>query len=1378
MKRTLFTATLTALTTLVLSSTVLAGGGGPQLPLPKMTIPKIAKPPVIDGTMNPGEWDRAVAATGFVRAFRNNLSDVQTVVWLTYDETYLYVALKNYRGPQSKYQLLSIKGRKPDDGRIVFDMSNEIWFTPPSHPQETYQTLFNAYPGFFDVKMVPSLGNESRSWTAGWKVASSETKEYWIIEARARINAYTPKPITDGAKWRGLFCTDVIGGAGFTAWAPGGAFADIPRHGHLEFQSKAPAVQFTDITSLRTGKAAIPVTVTAGDGPAEVTLEVRIGGATAGEKDLHLSQTLSVAAGKQTKHTFSADIPAASLKSKTVQVSRKSKEKKTVLHGFCELTAKGKDGTLLSHQIFPFDRDGYVLQPPATTLSTPYGDKPFGLRAMYAPLSKKLVCKVDRFYLPNRETIVGGVARVHDPDGELIAEEAIAPFYYDYSEFPIDLKDANPPILDDARSAENRVVQTENKAIAAKNKKRVKKGEAPLPTKPLPHPPAHYSIEVELTRADGSIAATQTETVNVQGFDAQWLHNDLGRDEKVIPPWIPITNPASGQFKLWNKTYTLDALGLAQAIENGGARPLAAPMRMVAVIDGKETTIPAKAPTLTKPLARDAGVAHLIGEATEGDLSFRTETQLEMDGCVINRMTVTPKQSVRLDRLSLETRLTLAEAELFMTTPGSWSANFGFTPESWTSIESASGAVIGNFVPYTFFTNSDRGFILFVDSVRGWILDPEKPTQELKREGDTVLMRWNFVTKSGTVEKPFTVEYGWMVTPQKPQPKRWRGFSLGDKLLHRKQEAVIWASPWNSNWWYVYPYYSSPMPKDGDYETFKEKIAASVADDRVHQCAGNIMHSIGRYVDVTGRSFDELRSEGDFEPGGGGLSQIRCRMTNDFQVWHMNEAIQKSGLQGLYFDETYQNADYNYLNGGAFIMEDGRVQMGYHFLGQRRFAMRLRKIFHASGAERPYLWFHATAQHPVHAWLCDVNWEGENVMPSSKENDYLKAHPATRLRTIGMGRNLGTIPFIFCQGNQHLYKQNKPLAEYFSRQLIGWALAHDCMPTRDNTYSYCLQSELALWEETVHFLPYWKKGLGMKSETEDVIVSAHIRPEDAVLWIVNTARENRDAKVLLDLATLGITGTPTAVYDFETGEAIALTTSDPKAATLTVPVPARLWRGIRVRNTPLLADNATFRASFEKGTSDADAAWGNQFAELTCPAPGKKRGAVAIPTVDLEGKAGQGARLDHGLRYRSRLNLDDEQGSLSFQLRCDLQSDKMTRLVAFTPGGKKVQQGLSIGIKKGEVYREVGRSWEKVEMTGTLPTDAGWHEIGLKWGPEGITLSVDGSEVATHSKAARIGPWKHSPYLVPNRDLFHFYHDKITFGPVRGGVIDDIVIRR
>src|ERR1700691_1509618 len=116
----------------------------PALPVPRMMVPRTSHPPVIDGIMEPGEWDRAAACTGFVKAFDGTLATSQSTAWITFDNRYIYVAFRNYRS--EKLNFLSANARRQDDERIVYDPSNEIWISPPGTPATTYQTLINVYP--------------------------------------------------------------------------------------------------------------------------------------------------------------------------------------------------------------------------------------------------------------------------------------------------------------------------------------------------------------------------------------------------------------------------------------------------------------------------------------------------------------------------------------------------------------------------------------------------------------------------------------------------------------------------------------------------------------------------------------------------------------------------------------------------------------------------------------------------------------------------------------------------------------------------------------------------------------------------------------------------------------------------------------------------------------------------------------------------------------------------------------------------------------------------------------------------------------------------------------------------------------------------------
>jgi hypothetical protein len=1326
-----------------------APAAGEPLPLPRMVVAKTLRPPTIDGKLAPGEWDRAAACTGFVKAFDNTLGSVQSVAWITYDDRYFYVAMKNDRGPG--YTLLSKRGRRPDDGRIVFDHANEIWFSPPSTPAETYQTLFNAYPAVYDVKMIPSVGSKAVSWNGHWEIAASETRESWTIEARAPITSFGKPGIRDGDVWQALFTTDVIGGAGFTAWAAGTAFEDIHRHGFLEFREQSPVFQLLDIDSVHTGQVAFKAAAgAAARQGAEIEVTARFGagvGTAAGDRVLR--ETVRLAAGEHRAFTLNGSLAGLTLPKKKVLVRQNPEEFKEAPGGYCRIEAKA-GGRVLYSQTFPFTIDGLVRTPPAVLKERPY-EAPFGVEAFYAPLHRKLVVKVDRLYLARRAEAVGGRARLLDAKtGKLLAERPLAPFAYDVSEFAMDLSGVQVPV-------ETEEAWRQAKAVADENVKRKARGER---EQPLPFQPARERLEVSLADAAGHVLATHGIDVPLQGYQFEWLPNNVGISEKVIPPWTPV-RVGGKQVSMWNKTYTMNGLGLAEQVVNAGRPQLAGPMQLVATVDGKETVLGAPLEVIR---TSEAGV-DLAGRTKLPGLGISVESRVEFDGCVLNTLKLRPEarnpspptplraptegwSGARggLERLSLLVRLPKAETPCFVTTAGGWSAVHGWTPERWDSRETALGSMKFNFVPYVLLTDSERGFCLFVDSVRGWLLDPGEPTVELITQGRERLLRLNLVTRAGAVEQPTSMTFGWMVTPQKPQPRGWRATFITYSKPFAQANVVFYGMD-QTNWAVLWPYYASPYP--WDYEKSKPAFESARAHG-VALCAGNIAHAIARYRDAKDRWFNDLAADwgeipGNLDNGNVALS----RGPNDFRLWHWDQWIRRSGLNGLYFDENYLGEDWNWLSGGAFLLPDEQIHPGYNYLGLREMDKRIRYLFHEHGLDGYHLWLHTTSGQPVYAWMPDVAMEGENVEPVSLENDYLEALPAGRLRAIGMGANLGAAPIIMCQADRHWKDECSPLHVH---QFVGWVLAHDCLPESVSFWPP-LAAEMQMWQDDYRFLPYWKSGLGIGTKTADVLVSAHVRPGHAVLWIVNTARQPREAAVEVDFGKIGLDPGRTIALDAETGERYEC-----RSGAIRVGVPPRLWRAVRLVERKLLTGSQTFLAHFDRGEAAADESLGYGYPL-----------GDEVPKADMPGKTGRALSLGKQVRFACRQNVFPEEGRIEFQLQADLAK----------------AEGLLLNVGNLDIRCSFGKL--QVNLSGKqlaqapLAAAAGrqWHAARIAWKGSRLEVSVGsmprlaatlpgGMPIRPMGRGLAIASY-HEPRAEPS---------VLTMGPIAGAAIDDLVMAR
>lgn len=1301
-----------------------------NIPMPEMVVCKTVVPPTIDGKISPGEWNQAPAATAFVVAYNGGLAQLQTTAYVTYDDNYFYVAIKNLR-PEG-LTFLAKNGRKSDDAAVVFDPSNEIWFSPPGAPAATYQSLFNTYPAVFDTKMIPSVGFNGMSWSGKWEIASSENLDFWVIEAKAPIKSFGVDGIKDGATWRALFGDDLGDGGGFRAWAAGGGYADITRHGFLHFKDNSPVFQFLDMETLFTGKFSFPMAVTAAPkGSSEVTVTLRFGAdkkAAAG--DYILTKTVSVADGSHEAFTISGDLTGVTLP------LNDAKEKE----GYCEVTAKTDDGTTLFYQLFPFMINGFVRKAPTEIKTTPYST-PFGLTAFYAPLSKQLLVKTDRLYMPDHTQVVSGMARLKDPKtGEVVAERKIAPFYFDLSEFTLDLTKLQVPIQTEADWAAANKVAIENTQITKNNATLKASGQPELPLKEVPGvKPAEYTLEVQLTTKDGQALGTTSIPVALMNYQFEWQNNTVGVSDKVIPPWTAL-KWNNGMLSMWNKSYRLNSLGLAESIINAGKPQLSGQMKLVAVVDGKEVTIKPGKPAMRK---LTEAYADLQGVTQFGNLAINVDTHAEFDGFVLNTMTLTPNKPVKLDRLSLVITMPKSEAPCFMTTAGGWSATFGWTPAKWDSRETALGSMIGNFVPYILFTDSERGFCWFADSMKGWILDPAAPTQEMQQKGNLVTLRVNFVSKSGLIEQPTTLKYGWMVTPQKPQPKGWRAYAIDNNIRFPQETCVFWN---DADWAVSWPYYSSPYP--WDYNKSRQMIAGT-ENNGVRACVGNIAHAIARYADYKGRPFTEFAADWGIVPGNTGDGNVaRSKGPNDFQLWHWDQWVKKSGLAGLYFDENYLGEDWNYLTGGAFKTPDERVQPGYSYLGLRDMDKRLRYMFHDNQKAGPNLWLHTTAGQPVYAWMPDVAMEGENVEPTGMDNDYIDCLSASRLRTIGMGANLGAAPFEMCQADRHW---NQAFSPFMVVQFQGWLAAHDVLPEGSRIWPI-YAAELQMWRDDIRFLPYWKSGLGIESKTKDVLVSAYTRPGHTMLWIMNTAHADQHAIMQINLKQLGLDAKKTIAFDLETGERYVITNGK-----LEIAVPQRMWRGVRLQQLTLLTNGLTFFDNFEKADGTANETFGNPNSYF------QSRNVKAF----VPGKTGLGVSLDTSVGFATRQNLSSASGAVSCQFNFDPATSTGTLLAVDT---------FNISLNKGKV--QVTQS-NKLLAEGNLQLPAGWHTLTVKWTAQTLTVSCDATVVITAQldTPLPIQPMKRAIDLIKTA-YDRLDMQQITFGPIKGAVMDDLSMSR
>lgn len=143
---------------------------------PHLTVASTAVAPTIDGTIKPQEWTLAAATTGFVNLADGEVATQQTVVYITFDDRHLYIAMRMAGNPAKAT-------RVPRDGKIEQSDHFELYLAPPwMKPGQYYYFAGNHHGSMVDGVRRNAAKPLDRSWDGDWQFANDVSEGAWIAE--------------------------------------------------------------------------------------------------------------------------------------------------------------------------------------------------------------------------------------------------------------------------------------------------------------------------------------------------------------------------------------------------------------------------------------------------------------------------------------------------------------------------------------------------------------------------------------------------------------------------------------------------------------------------------------------------------------------------------------------------------------------------------------------------------------------------------------------------------------------------------------------------------------------------------------------------------------------------------------------------------------------------------------------------------------------------------------------------------------------------------------------------------------------------------------------------------------------------------------------
>lgn len=619
---------------------------------------------------------------------------------------------------------------------------------------------------------------------------------------------------------------------------------------------------------------------------------------------------------------------------------------------------------------------------------------------------------------------------------------------------------------------------------------------------------------------------TRADTPFIKPEKAPWEGSQTGLEDRVLPPFTPIKvggvaamegrAPQSKSVECWGRRYIMDGL-LPTQIESAGAPLLAAPMALTL---SDATGGIAWQKTTAAVTGWSPTVAHCHAAAQGKGLSVGVDTRIEYDGLLWSEVTLTPAQALELTDLTLQVPLRTAHATYLHHVRPLWREDdAGLLPEG--------GYEATGFLPYVWLGDDDRGLAWLAESEQGWTIQSGKPTVQVVRQGDRVVLKIHLISAPTRLAQPLKLAFGLQATPVKPRPAGARGWRLGNlgtgdtlKDPSRGNIQCIWP---NGN----LLAYGYPWPADAarfrqvvkDLHARGTRVMVYVNLNFLAELTPEFAYYSPDWIDPARcvKAGDVLQM--------GGATMGACPAVpawRDFIATKLARFVDEFGVDGIYVDCWNPVPCQVEEHGCGWRDAGGNLHPRFSILGSREIVRRVREVL---TDRRPdaHIMVHMSANVCIPMLsFADSMLDGEQYQgDKAPRDDYLNVLPLDKWRAENTGRQWGLVPFflpMFSPGENR--RSPRPI-----ERLMGLALAHDCgvWPVWCNT-----QVVFDTWEALdkfgivdAEFAPYWTPN-GITSLQPETVVSVYRKPGAALLVVLNTALTDTRARVKVDPQQLGL----------------------------------------------------------------------------------------------------------------------------------------------------------------------------------------------------------------------------------------------------------------
>ncbi len=1099
--------------------------------IPRFNVPRMSKPPTIDGTIGADEWREAVKVMGVVWTSTLNYRDRPISFWVAWDPKHLYIAARSDILPG--HRLYRSKREKYTAG-VVFDDSYEFGIflhdrnKLPGQVSSFLKFVINSLGSGEFMKLYPSIGQNLFNWRPDMRIANriheDGGRQWWDMELAADLKD-VEMPVEHKAGDR----MDILLAAPLKN--PNWQWLDVPSaSGHLEhygfprtvLTADKPYVQVEELSGLHDERLSLKSVIY---NPSDKPVSVKAAASVLHGKIGRLrDRAMPEGAKPVVQEEKSLEIPPkGSVRFDVAQAfpglayPKPERSEPGRLSWYSYSVTLGDEPVYTYHLAFQGTDKSYLAAKPRPNI--------LECEANWNPVRGLLFLSADTLDAPL-------------PAG---AKPAGAEY---------EIRFVVPP--------SGGLEKPEDRVNAELRTKPIKKGRlghfvyykyedlVELPSVQ----PGEYQVRVSLVDAAGKPLLTRDDIKLVKKDEAKefakWWGNKLGDTEKVLEPFEALRVSqqtwwhAATRVACTRRVYQLDSLGLPRQITSNGGPVLAGRAYIVVKVGGAEQRVNT-GDILKFTRKTDWRVEFEGRPARAAGIIFTSKGSVEQDGLVELELTFAPESGpVEIEELRIEWPLDDADG-LHMSCIGQGNnycaRSIGKVPvaasvplaerpatgtvaatEVWNTLKgiglTGSGMTTGSFTDNLWLGTERRGLLWTADSDRGWEPDDKVPAHSLVRDRGAVIIRNNIVgsypgKKPFRLAEPRTLRFGYNATPFRHLIPGWRlnqvsaanGFSGGKYKV---------------NWDTGQDFFSILSPPFPDEKRWPEYYAYCKAE--AEKCCQRGLYdgsarlgfwtnnqiALRGYMNKTVEPGVYEYFAGDWVPGGEVLSSTY----RDYMMWLQNRLIREGGCTHFYYDISFTGHFARALAAGfGYRLPDGRIQPESDASNLREWYKRVWALMQETGQYPGGVSGHATNSICLKALpFADSILDSEYPML-----DPISVYPSDRMIAMSCSHNFGV-------NISHLGFMNP-----------NWPAMHDAvMGGGGGVFNHQAFKHWGISRPDVEFIPYWRNGHVVKELTPGLLLSMWKRPGSVAMAVCNYGPDEagkeqmRPFRARLDLKALGV----------------------------------------------------------------------------------------------------------------------------------------------------------------------------------------------------------------------------------------------------------------